>query len=158
MTIPEIIRKEIDWNIHQMNRIKRFTQPKVALEQLLFLFIKEKEKIDSIAKFLRKKDNESIYDFDSDFKKKYSDLGYRRYYLKAEKVRQKELDELKAKGLINSIKYYRLKNNWDQETLAEKANTRQSAIARIENLKYNPTRKTLEKYAKIFRVGAKDLL
>lgn len=141
-----------------MNRIKKFTQPEVALKQLLFLFIKETERLDDLAKSLEKRDDESIFVFDLDFKKRHSDLEYRKHYLKAEKEREKELDKLRKKKLINGIKYYRLKNGWDQETLAKKAHTKQPAIARIENLKYNPTKKTLERYAKIFNVSPKDLL
>lgn len=158
MTISEIIRKEIDRNIQQMNRIKKYTQPKMALRQLMFLFVKEKERLDDLAESLKKKEDEAIFDFDSDFKRRHSDLEYRRHYLRAEKKREKEIESLKRKGLINSIKYYRLKNGWDQETLAKKAHTKQPAIARLENRKYNPTKKTLEKYARIFGVDVKDLL
>lgn len=158
MSISEIIKKEIDKNIHQMNRIKRYIQPETALRQLIVLLNKEKEWLDNITKSLNKRDEETIFDYESDFKKRYSDLGYRRHYLSAQGERQRHLEDLRRNGLINGIKYCRLKNGWDQETLAEKAHTKQPAIARIENLKYNPTRKTLQKYAKIFGVDIKELL
>lgn len=158
MNISEIIKKEIDRNIHQMNRIKKFTQPDIALRRFIILLNKEKEWLDDIIKTLDKRDEETIFDYESDFKKRYSDIGYRRHYLSAQKERLKHLEDLRKNGLINGIKYYRLRNSWDQETLAEKAHTKQPAIARIENPKYNPTRKTLQKYARIFGVDAKELL
>lgn len=71
MTISQIIRREIDKNIGQMSRIKRFTQPEKALNQLLFLFIKEKAILDNLAKSLEEKEDESIFDFESDFKKRH---------------------------------------------------------------------------------------
>lgn len=158
MSISEVIKKELERNIHQMNRIKRFIQPEAALRQFTILLNKEKEWVNNIIKSLDRKNKETIFDYEPDFKKRYSDLGYRRHYLSAQKERQRQLEGLRKKRLINGIKYYRLKNGWDQETLAERAHTRQPAIARIENPKYNPTRKTLEKYAGIFGVDIKELL
>ncbi len=61
-------------------------------------------------------------------------------------------------GKISRIKYLRLINSMDQATLANKLETAQPNISRIEKPGYNIPVKTLEKLAKIFKVKKGDLI
>lgn len=48
------------------------------------------------------------------------------------------------------VRAERLKRNWNQETLAEKAGLQQAHISKIENKVHSPNRRTLEKLAQAF--------
>lgn len=77
---------------------------------------------------------------------------------KAWKEQFNEWNEIVKQGKMSRIKYYRLINGLDQETLAKKLGTAQPNISRIEKTGYNVPTKTLKALAKIFSVKMEDLI
>jgi len=59
---------------------------------------------------------------------------------------------------MNTIKYYRERNNMTQEELAEKLGLTQRMISYYENGKKIPSGKTLLRFKKLFNVTADELL
>lgn len=74
------------------------------------------------------------------------------------KERAKEWKQLVNLGQMSRIKYYRLINGIDQKTLADKLETAQPNVSRIERPGYNVPTKTLKQLNKIFRVKMEDLI
>lgn len=62
------------------------------------------------------------------------------------------------KIIANNIVYYRLKNNWSQEDLAEKLGTTAVYLSALENAKKNLRIDYIEHIAKILKVTPKDLM
>lgn len=90
-----------------------------------------------------------------DFQKKYlADVDEKEMWKKFKADLWKEVEE----GKINRIKYYRIVNKLTQKELAEKMNTSQPNIVRLEGMGYKPSIPTVKKLGKIFNVDFKDLI
>lgn len=61
-------------------------------------------------------------------------------------------------GAISRVKYCRLLSGMNQKTLAEKLNTAQPNVSRLERQGYNVPVVTLRKLAKIFNVKMEDII
>lgn len=90
-----------------------------------------------------------------DFQKKYlSDVDEKDMWEQFTADLWNEVEE----GKINRIKYYRIVNKLTQKELAEKMDTSQPNIVRLEGMGYKPGIPTLKKLGKIFNVDFKDLI
>lgn len=72
--------------------------------------------------------------------------------------RKEEWAAMVAEGKMSRVKYHRLLIGMDQKTLAERLETAQPNISRIERTGYNVPTKTLKKLAVIFGVKVEDLI
>ena len=84
---------------------------------------------------------------------------------KGKKAMQKAEDELYIElyqevlaGKLNRVKYYRLVNNLDQKTLAQRSGIKQPNISRLEKPDYTADADTYKKLAKVFKINYKELL
>lgn len=59
--------------------------------------------------------------------------------------------------VANNIKYYRLKNNWSQEDLAEKLDTTPVYVSNLENAKKNIRIDYINHIANTFNITPKEL-
>lgn len=62
------------------------------------------------------------------------------------------------KLLANNIIYFRHKNNWSQEMLAEKMKSSPAYISQLENAKRNVTSDFFDKIADTFKIETYQLL
>lgn len=62
------------------------------------------------------------------------------------------------KILANNIVYFRIKNNWSQEKLAELLGTSPAYVSEMENVKRNISIDYLDHLANIFKVEPHELL
>lgn len=62
------------------------------------------------------------------------------------------------KLLANNIIYFRHKNNWSQETFAEKMKSSPAYISQLENAKRNVTTDFFDKLAETFQIEPHELL
>ena len=77
---------------------------------------------------------------------------------KAEDELHKELYQEVLAGKLNRVKYYRLVNNLDQKTLAQRSGIKQPNISRLEKSGYTADADTYKKLAKVFKINYKELL
>lgn len=61
------------------------------------------------------------------------------------------------KIVANNIKYYRLKNNWSQEELAENLGTTPVYVSNLENAKKNIRIDYISHIANTFNIAPKEL-
>lgn len=61
------------------------------------------------------------------------------------------------KIVANNIKYYRLKNNWSQEDLAENLGTTPVYVSNLENAKKNIRIDYINHIANTFNIAPKEL-
>lgn len=90
-----------------------------------------------------------------EFQKKY--LGYVDEKGLWEQFKTDLLEEV-AECKISKIKYYRIISKLTQKQLAEKLETQQPNIVRIEKIGYKSDIDTLKKLGKIFKIDYKELL
>lgn len=62
------------------------------------------------------------------------------------------------KILANNIAYFRLKNNWSQEDLAELLGTSSVYVSQMENAKRNISCDYIDNLSKVFKVNPSELL
>lgn len=62
------------------------------------------------------------------------------------------------KILTNNVVYFRVKNNWSQEYLAELLKTTPSYVSDIENAKRNLSVEYIDKLANVFNIEPHELL
>jgi len=90
-----------------------------------------------------------------EFQKKYlSDVSEKGIWVKFKADLWQEVKD----GKINRIKYYRIVDKLTQKELAEKMDTSQPNIVRLEQVDYKPNISTLKKLGKVFNVDFKDLI
>ena len=62
------------------------------------------------------------------------------------------------KLLANNIVYYRVKNGWSQDTLADKLDTKRQYLCEIENEKRNVSTDYIDRLAATFDIEPHELL
>lgn len=60
--------------------------------------------------------------------------------------------------LANNIAYFRLKNNWSQEDLAERLGTSSVYVSQMENAKRNISCDYIDNLSKVFKINPSELL
>jgi len=77
---------------------------------------------------------------------------------KVNQERKAELAHQVKEGKMNKIRFFRIVKEMDQKELAKLMKTKQSNIARLEQIGYQPRIGTLKRLAKVFNIDVKELV